>query len=40
MRLTSCSVEQLEELLEVAFTVEQLEQFVPRIPVDDTSAEA
>lgn len=39
-RLTSCTLEQLEELFDVALTVEQLDTFVDRIPVDDTSAEA
>lgn len=38
-RLTSCTLEQLEELFDVALTVEQLDTFVDRIPVDDTSAE-
>jgi len=38
-RLTSCTVEQLDELFDVALTVEQLDRFVGRIPVDDTSAE-
>jgi len=37
-RLTSCTLEQLEELFDVALTVEQLDTFVDRIPVDDTSA--
>jgi len=36
-RLTSCTVEQLEELVDVALTVEQLDRFVDRIPVEDTS---
>ncbi len=38
-RLTSCTVEQLEELVDVALTVEQLDRFVARIPVEDTSVE-
>ena len=36
-RLTSCTVEQLEELFDVALTVGQLDRFVDRIPVEDTS---
>ncbi len=38
-RLTSCTVEQLDELFDMALTVEQLDQFIGSIPVDDTSAE-
>ena len=38
-RLTSCTMEQLEELVDVALTVEQLDRFVDRIPVEDTSVE-